>query len=319
MILLAPGAIQSIDRAGALLKRPTRPCEPSCLAGGAARSYRCATRHAGEVAKIDAQKRRPLARFCDGSVSQQELPMPQMAQATALAKPIAPRRLHPLLLRIMHWINAVAIFIMIGSGWKIYNDDIIFSFLRFPDAIVIGKWAQYGLQWHFFGMWIFVLNGIAYLCYGIISGRFWQKLFPISPREVFVTIGEALRVRLRHDDLTHYNAVQKLLYLGVMAVGVLIVISGLALWKPGQFSALANLFGNFQNIRLVHFFCMAAIVAFIVVHVTLALLVPQSLLAMLTGGPVIDNDEAPSAAGPTVAEIKTIPEIKAVPEIETSH
>ena len=142
---------------------------------------------------------------------------------------------------------------------------------------------------------------------------------PISPREVFVTMGEALRFRLRHDDLTHYNAVQKVLYLGVMAVGVLIVISGLALWKPVQFSELANLFGSFQNIRLVHFLCMTAIMAFIVVHVTLALLVPQSLLAMLTGGPVIDNDEAPSAAGPTVAETKTIPEIKTVPVVETSH
>ena len=163
------------------------------------------------------------------------------------SKSSAPRRLHPLPVRIMHWINALAIFIMIGSGWKIYNDDILFSFLRFPDAIVIGKWAQYGLQWHFFGMWIFVLNGIAYLCYGIVSGRFWQKLFPISPREVFVTVGEALRFRLRHDDLTHYNAVQKVLYLGVMAVGVLIVISGLALWKPVQFSELANLFGSFPE------------------------------------------------------------------------
>jgi thiosulfate reductase cytochrome b subunit len=172
------------------------------------------------------------------------------------------RRLHPLPIRIMHWINAGAIFIMIGSGWKIYNDDIIFSFLRFP---------------------------------GIATGRFRRKLFPISMREVFVTIGEALRFRLRHDDLTHYNAVQKVLYLGVMIVGILIVISGLALWKPVQFSELANLFGSFQNIRLVHFLCMSAIVAFIVVHVTLALLVPQSLAAMLTGGPAI-NDGATGGA-----------------------
>ena len=247
--------------------------------------------------------------------------MPSKAQATASANRALSRRLHPWPVRMMHWINALAIFIMIGSGWKIYNDDILFSFLRFPDAIVIGKWAQYGLQWHFFGMWIFVLNGIAYLCYGIITGRFWQKLFPISPREVFVTVGEALRFRLRHDDLTHYNAVQKVLYLGVMAVGVLIVISGLALWKPVQFSELANLFGSFQNIRLVHFLCMAAIVAFIVVHVSLALLVPQSLLAMLTGGPLLDKprDAARSAPAPTVAEIKNIPEVKTVPEIETSH
>jgi thiosulfate reductase cytochrome b subunit len=251
--------------------------------------------------------------------------MPSKAQATAFAKRASPRRLHPWPVRVMHWINALAIFIMIGSGWKIYNDDILFSFLRFPDAIVIGKWAQYGLQWHFFGMWIFVLNGVAYLCYGIISGRFRRKLFPISHREVFMTVGEALRFRLRHDDLTRYNAVQKLLYLGVMAIGVLIVISGLALWKPVQFSELANLFGSFQTIRLVHFLCMTAIVAFIVVHVTLALLVPQSLVAMLTGGPILDKppdkarDEAPSAAAPIVAEINTIPEIKIVPEIETSH
>ncbi len=240
-------------------------------------------------------------------------------------KPSAPHRLHPLALRIMHWINAAAIFIMIGSGWKIYNDDILFGFLRFPDAIVIGKWAQYGLQWHFFGMWIFVLNGVAYFCYGIVSGRFWQKLFPISPREVLATVGEALRLRLGHDDLTHYNAVQKVLYLGVMAIGVLIVLSGLALWKPVQFSELASLFGSFQTIRLVHFLCMTAIVAFILVHVTLALLVPQSLIAMISGGPVLDkplntsrDDEPPAAAAPVV-EIKNFPEIKTVPEIEPSY
>jgi thiosulfate reductase cytochrome b subunit len=208
-------------------------------------------------------------------------------------------RLHPLALRIMHWINAVAIFIMIGSGWKIYNDDAIFAF-HFPDAVVIGKWAQYGLQWHFFGMWIFVLNGLAYLSYGVATGRFWQKLFPISPREILATIGDALRLRLGHDDLTHYNAVQKILYLGVMLIGVLIVVSGLALWKPVQFSELADLFGNFQTIRLVHFFCMSAIVAFIAVHVTLALLVPKSLVAMLTGGPIVDDGKPRGSAAPQV-------------------
>jgi thiosulfate reductase cytochrome b subunit len=199
--------------------------------------------------------------------------------------------LHPLALRVMHWINAVAIFIMIGSGWKIYNDDAIFPF-HFPDSIVIGKWAQYGLQWHFFGMWIFVINGLAYLSYGIATGRFRRKLFPISVRETLTTVGDALRFRLRHDDLTHYNAVQKILYLGIMLVGVLIVVTGLCLWKPVQFSELAALFGSFQTIRLIHFFCMSAIVAFLLVHVTLALLVPQSLVAMVAGGPVVEDDGA---------------------------
>jgi thiosulfate reductase cytochrome b subunit len=208
------------------------------------------------------------------------------------------RRLHPLPLRIMHWTNAVAIFIMIGSGWKIYNDDVILGFLHFPDSLVIGKWAQYGLQWHFFGMWIFVLNGLAYLTYGVATGRFRRKLFPISIREILVTVGDALRFKLGHDDLTHYNAVQKILYLGVMSIGILIVISGLALWKPVQFSELSGLFGSFQNIRIVHFLCMAAIVAFILVHVTLALLVPQSLVAMLTGGPEVDDGAPDSGVTP---------------------
>jgi len=223
--------------------------------------------------------------------------------ATSSVKSIArkERHLHPLPVRIMHWTNALAVFIMIGSGWKIYNDDVIFGWLHFPDSVVIGKWAQYGLQWHFFGMWIFVINGICYLSYGIATGRFRQKLFPLSIREVFATVGDALRLRLRHDDLTHYNAVQKILYLGIMLIGVLIVISGLSLWKPVQFSELADLFGSFQTIRLVHFLCMAAIVAFLVVHVALALLVPRSLVAIVTGGPVVDEVPGPA---PATAEIK---------------
>ena len=217
------------------------------------------------------------------------------ASTMSAPPPVKAHRLHPLPLRIMHWINAVAIFIMIGSGWKIYNDDVIFGFLHFPDAVVIGKWAQHGLQWHFFGMWIFVLNGLAYLTYGVVTGRFRRKLFPISIREILATVGDALRFRLRHDDLTHYNPVQKILYLGVMLIGITIVISGLALWKPVQFSELAALFGTFQTIRLVHFLCMSAIVGFILVHVSLALLVPQSLLAMLTGGPTVDDGTAAAA------------------------
>src|SRR3974377_1822663 len=103
--------------------------------------------------------------------------MPQAAQATVFAKSDSPRRLHPFPVRLMHSLNALAIFIMIGSGWKIYNDDVLFSFLRFPDGIVIGRWAQYGLQWHFFGMWIFVLNGLAYLIYASSSASVGKSCF----------------------------------------------------------------------------------------------------------------------------------------------
>jgi thiosulfate reductase cytochrome b subunit len=130
-------------------------------------------------------------------------------------------------------------------------------------------------------------------------------------------VGDALRFRLRHDDLTHYNAVQKVLYLGVMAIGTLIVLSGLALWKPVQFSELANLFGSFQTIRLVHFLCMTAIVAFILVHVTLALLVPQSLIAMITGGPVLEKQPDNSRDDERHSVAAIVVEIKAAPEIST--
>jgi thiosulfate reductase cytochrome b subunit len=204
------------------------------------------------------------------------------------------RRLHPLPVRIMHWTNAVAMLIMITSGWKIYNDEVIFGWLHFPEAITLGKWAQHGLQWHFFGMWILAINGMIYLIYGFVTGRFREKLLPIRPGEVIATVGDALRFRLKHDDLTHYNAVQKVLYVGIILVGIVIVTSGLVIWKPIQFSELASLFYDFQTARLVHFLCMSAIVAFLIVHVALAILVPKSLLAMLTGGPVVEP-EAPDA------------------------
>jgi thiosulfate reductase cytochrome b subunit len=203
------------------------------------------------------------------------------------------QKLHPLPIRVMHWINAVAMIVMIGSGWKIYNDEVIFGWLHFPDAITIGRWAQHGLQWHFFGMWVLAINGLAYFTYCIVTGRFRRMLFPIRWSELVATIKDALRLHLSHDDPTKYNTVQKLLYVGVLAAGVMIVISGLAIWKPIQFSELLALFGSFQNARLVHFLCMTAIVGFMVVHVTLALLVPHTLVAMVTGGPEIMTKPQP--------------------------
>jgi thiosulfate reductase cytochrome b subunit len=210
------------------------------------------------------------------------------------------RVLHPLPIRIMHWINAVTMIVMIGSGWKIYNDEVIFGWLHFPESLTIGKWAQHGLQWHFFGMWILALNGLSYLTYGLVTGRFRRMLLPIRIDELIATIRDALRLRLSHDDPTRYNTVQKLLYVGVILVGILIVISGLAIWKPVQYSELLALFGNFQNARLVHFLCMTAIVGFAVVHVSLALLVPHTLVAMFTGGPPVDvRARAPAQLEPT--------------------
>lgn len=201
------------------------------------------------------------------------------------AGPEGGERLHPIVIRVMHWINAVAMIVMIMSGWGIYNDEVIFGWLFFPHALLLGSWAAPHLLWHFAGMWILTLNGLAYLIYGFVSGRFAARLLPISPREIVAEIRKVLRLNLAHDDLTVYNAVQKLLYIVVIIAGIVQVVTGLAIWKPVQFSWITALFGSFQGARLAHFTGMAVIVGFLVVHVVLALLVPRTLIAMITGGP----------------------------------
>lgn len=202
---------------------------------------------------------------------------------------------HPWPIRVMHWLNVVAVFVMVGSGWRIYDNVPIFQWLAFPIGITLGGDPELSyktsgdvgfanaLLWHFAGMWLLAINGLAYLLYGIVTGRFRRKLFPIEAQELVHDVRDALRFRLSHPDLSHYNAVQKLLYVGVIGALCLVVLSGLAIWKPVQLQWLTALFGNFQGARLVHFVCMSAIVAFVLVHVTLALLVPKTLLAMVTG------------------------------------
>jgi thiosulfate reductase cytochrome b subunit len=214
-----------------------------------------------------------------------------------------PARLHPLALRIMHWLNAVAVLILILSGWAIYNDEVIFGWLHFPGWMTLGDGPEGALQWHFLAMWILGLNGIAYLAYGFATGRFRRMLLPIRIGEVVGEIRAALALRLSHQELTRYNAVQRVLYIGVILVGIVQVLSGLVVWKPVQFSELAVLFGSFQSARLVHFLGMAAIVAFVLVHVTLALLVPRTLVAMVTGGPhLVPDPPGDMPAGPEPME-----------------
>jgi thiosulfate reductase cytochrome b subunit len=219
-----------------------------------------------------------------------------MTEVALHAKPQRLRRMHPLAVRIMHWTNAFAMVIMIGSGWKIYNDEVLFGWLHFPEAITIGGEAQGALQWHFLGMWIFTLNLICYIVYGLVSGRFWRKLLPIWPSQVIGDIRAALRFKLSHDDITKYNAVQRVLYVGIILVLIVQVISGLAIWKPVQFQELTALFYDFQGARLAHFICMALIVGFLLVHVLLALAVPKTLAAMISGGPPVDGDSRPPPA-----------------------
>ena len=217
--------------------------------------------------------------------------------ADTRAKPaLAWQPLHPLAIRIMHWTNAVAMIVMILSGWAIYNDEVIFGWLHFPNWITIGNGPEGALQWHFLAMWILVVNGIAYIGYGLSTGRFRRMLLPIGLAEIIAEIRSVLALRLAHDDLTRYNAVQRLLYIGVIFVIIMQVLSGIVIWKPVQFSELAYLFYSFQGARLLHFLCMVAIVGFLLVHVTLALIVPKTLVAMLDGGPPVPREASPDVA-----------------------
>jgi thiosulfate reductase cytochrome b subunit len=193
-----------------------------------------------------------------------------------------PATIHPLWLRVTHWINAAAIVIMIGSGWEIYNASPLFAFM-FPQSITIGGWLAGALLWHYAAMWLLAVNGLVYVVLGVVTGRFRHKLLPVRAGEVVADVRLALRGELSYDDLTVYNAVQKLFYLGVIVAGIVIVLSGLAMWKPVQLWWLAALFGGYEPARYVHFFAMAAIVGFFVLHVVMAFLVPKSLRAMITG------------------------------------
>jgi thiosulfate reductase cytochrome b subunit len=208
--------------------------------------------------------------------------MSSLAAGDERATTATTKVIQPTWIRTLHWINAVAVVLMIMSGWQIYNASPLFAF-SFPASITLGGWLGGALLWHFAAMWPLMVNGLVYLTLGFATGRFRNKLLPITPSGVIADTRAALTGKLSHDDLTHYNYVQKLLYAGIIVVGIVIVLSGLSIWKPVQLQYLTALFGGYDFARYVHFACMAAIVAFLVVHVALALLVPRSLRAMIIG------------------------------------
>lgn len=185
--------------------------------------------------------------------------------------------------RITHWLNALAILMMVTSGWQIYNASPIFKFLVFPPAITLGGWLGGALLWHFAAMWLLVANFLVYVGMNIVSGRFRRKLFPLSPRSLFNDLRKAITGKLGHADLSHYNAVQKAAYLAVIVDLVIVILSGMAVWKSVQFPWLRDVLGGYDNARKVHFFAMAFLVAFFVVHVVMVALVPKSLVLMIRG------------------------------------
>lgn len=195
---------------------------------------------------------------------------------------VKPALVHPLWLRICHWLNALVMLIMVTSGWRIYNASPLFNF-TFPAELTLGGWLGGALQWHFAGMWLFGINGVIYLLINIFSGRLKHKFWPLSPRALANDFIAALRGKLAHEDLSHYNTVQKLAYLFVMIDGIILVCSGLVVWKSVQFPLLRELLGGYDNARFIHFYAMSTMVGFVVIHLIMVALVPRTLLAMLRG------------------------------------
>ena len=184
--------------------------------------------------------------------------------------------------RVTHWLNALGAILMVMSGWRIYNASPLFDF-RFPNSITLGGWLGGALQWHFAAMWLLAVNGVVYLLLNLVTGRVRSRFWPLSVRQLVSDFGAALRGHLAHDDLTRYNAVQKAAYVGAVVLLVLMVLSGLVLWKSVQFPLLRALLGGYDTARLVHFLAMSGLVFFFLVHVTMVALVPRTLKTMILG------------------------------------
>lgn len=188
----------------------------------------------------------------------------------------------PIFVRITHWLNAIAVLVMIMSGLKIYNASPIFNFM-IPREITLGGWLGGALLWHFAFMWLLAVNGFVYLVLNLLTGRFWKKFFPLSPKELVQDFLDTLKGKLSHEDLSKYNTIQKLAYLSVIFDLIILVMSGLAIWKSVQFPVLREVMGGFDNARVVHFIAMSYAIFFITVHLIMVALVPKTLLIMIRG------------------------------------
>jgi thiosulfate reductase cytochrome b subunit len=190
--------------------------------------------------------------------------------------------IHPAWLRLTHWINVLAVVLMVMSGWRIFNAAPLWG-LHIPEGVTLGSWLGGALRWHFAAMWLLAINGLLYLLLNLFSGRFRAKFLPITPSKLWADFRAALRGHLAHENLREYNAVQRAAYLFIVLDLIALVISGLVLWKSVQFPLLRELMGGYEGARRVHFFAMALLVAFTVLHLVMVALVPRTLVAMIRG------------------------------------
>ncbi|MBL1255328.1 cytochrome b/b6 domain-containing protein [Methylocystis sp. Sn-Cys] len=188
---------------------------------------------------------------------------------------------HPLLLRALHWIDAFAVIVMILSGWRIYDASPLYGFL-FPAELTLGGWLAGALAWHFAAMWLLAANLLAYLLYGVATGRFLRLFLPLWPGAIWRDARAVLTGHMAHVP-GRYNAAQRAAYVFAILATIVAILSGLALWKPVQLQELTALMGGFETARRVHFVAMAALVFFLLAHISLALSNKSVLKAMTIG------------------------------------
>lgn len=194
---------------------------------------------------------------------------------------------HPLVVRVTHWLNAFAMICMITSGWQIYNASPLFGF-AFPHWMTLGGWLGGAIAWHLAAMWLFIVSYGTYFAYGIVARHFTRRFWPISPSAVWRDFRAALTLRLQHRAGS-YNAVQRLFYVGVLLMMGAALLSGFGLWKPIQFQTMVGLMGGYEVVRRIHFVTMSGIVGFLAIHLALVAIVPSTLWSMITGRAILEE------------------------------
>ncbi len=191
-----------------------------------------------------------------------------------------PGRRHPLPIVVNHWVNAGAFGVMVWSGLMIASAANPYRvglgplgvFEIFPESFyeslgVDGRLPD-GMAWHFTGAWLFALNGLAYVGFLLASGA-WRRLAPdrATPADLRDELRRNLRLRAPPRSERLYPGAQRLAYSAAIALGLVLVLSGLAIYKPVQLAGLAALFGGYQGARLTHFVATGALIGFAIVHV----------------------------------------------------
>jgi Ni/Fe-hydrogenase b-type cytochrome subunit len=206
------------------------------------------------------------------------------------------KRHHPVV-RITHWVNVVALTIMIGSGLRIFNAYPAFarrgeSFCCYPFArmpipakLTFGGWLAGARHWHFAMMWVLGINGLVYLAFIYMHGE-WRDLVPRRGivRDSIEMVKFYLTIRKDHPRQGKHNALQRMTYFAMPIIGVLAVLTGIAIWKPVQLSMLTSLFGGYVWARYWHFWAMLLLVILSVVHIFMVFAVdPYSIPSIITG------------------------------------